>query len=566
MTMKNLRMGLFTVSIMVVILPMQVRSQQCTFCPTSVNNGSSSSALGYGNSALGGSSTVIGFRSESNAQGSIAIGKDLVVPSQFPYNIVIGSGYNENNKLINSFGPSLIVGFGSNIHTFIVYTAPSNGKTGKVGIGSVTSPQAKLHIKADTDEPATLKLEATGTLGDNIFSRILFTPNHIIQAADNQNFTFTTQSTRHFVFQNGNVGIGTANPQRKLHVAGDIEFSGNLYKNGLLYSGSNWTLNEGDIYRLNGKVGIGISKPEAKLEVHGTLSLGYNVHVPQDQNNMIVEGKVGIGTFAPTEKLEVFGKTRTSQLQIIDGLYPGYLLLSDELGNALWTDPESITNIGPWTRQGDFVFVADSRKVGIGTSQPQQALHVVGNMLLGNNGNIIGNRTSWQPLKIFAGDDENQAHISLHGNHTEAGSIKLYSRGTEGQIEFHNQSMKVMSIRADNSVVIGNPDNSCLVFINGELTANQVRVNTGFWWDKVFSPNYPLMPLAELGNFIAKNRHLPEIPNETEVLDKGVELGEMNGLLLKKIEELTLYLLEQDRKINSLQTELQQIKKAGNNN
>lgn len=313
-------------------------------------------------------------------------------------------------------------------------------------------------------------------------------------------------------------------------------------------------------------MGIGITKPEAKLEIRGTVSVGYNVHVPQDQNNMIVEGKVGIGTFAPTEKLEVFGKTRTSQLQIIDGLYPGYLLLSDELGNALWTDPASITNIGPWTRHGDFVFVADNRKVGIGTDQPQQALHIVGNVLLGNNGNIIGNRTSWQPLKIFAGDDENQAHITLHGNHTEAGSIKMYSRGTEGQIEFHNQSMKVMSIRADNSVVIGNPDNSCLVFINGELTANQVRVNTSFWWDRVFRPDYALMPLPDLRDFIAQNHHLPDIPNEAKVLADGIELGEMNGLLLKKIEELTLYLLEQDRKINSLQTELQQLKNAGINN
>jgi hypothetical protein len=123
-----------------------------------------------------------------------------------------------------------------------------------------------------------------------------------------------------------------------------------------------------------------------------------------------------------------------------------------------------------------------------------------------------------------------------------------------------------LALKADNSIVFGDPDNACAVFVNGELTANQVRVNTGFWWDKVFNPGYPLMPLAELGDFIAKNRHLPEIPNEAEVLDKGVELGEMNGLLLKKIEELTLYLLEQDRKINSLQAELQQIKNAGINN
>ena len=74
------------------------------------------------------------------------------------------------------------------------------------------------------------------------------------------------------------------------------------------------------------------------------------------------------------------------------------------------------------------------------------------------------------------------------------------------------------------------------------------------------------MPLAELQTFITQNSHLPDIPKETEVLEQGVDLGEMNGLLLKKIEELTLYLLEQDRKINTLQTELQQIKNAGINN
>ncbi|MDP3461564.1 MAG: hypothetical protein Q8S18_02120, partial [Bacteroidales bacterium] len=193
--MKNLQIALFTISIMAVILPMQLRSQ-CTFCPTSVTNGSSSSALGYGNSALGGSSTVIGFRSEANAQGSIAIGKDLVIPSQFPYNIAIGSGYNENNKLINSFGPSLIVGFGSNIHTFIVNTAPSNGSTGRVGIGNVTSPEAKLHIRADAGEDADLFLEPTG---ENQTAQIRLGQNNNISAKDNGNMHFETTPDKAFV-------------------------------------------------------------------------------------------------------------------------------------------------------------------------------------------------------------------------------------------------------------------------------------------------------------------------------------------------------------------------------
>jgi hypothetical protein len=154
----------------------------------------------------------------------------------------------------------------------------------------------------------------------------------------------------------------------------------------------------------------------------------------------------------------------------------------------------------------------------------------------------------------------------MNSNYNNAGSIKIYSVGSEGQIEFHNENMKVMSIRADNNVNFGNPDYSTNLFVNGEITANQMRVNTSFWWDKVLKPDYELMPLTELQTFITQNSHLPDIPKETEVLEQGVDLGEMNGLLLKKIEELTLYLLEQDRKINTLQEELQQIKNAGNYN
>ncbi len=165
---------------------------------------------------------------------------------------------------------------------------------------------------------------------------------------------------------------------------------------------------------------------------------------------------------------------------------------------------------------------------------------------------------------IFTAMNDGSSHIQyLLKDHQ--GSLAEVA-GSEGQIEFHNQNLKVMSIKADNSVVFGNPDIACEVFINGELTTNQIRVNTGFWWDRVFSPDYALMPLNDLRDFITQNHHLPEIPPEAEVLESGIDLGEMNGLLLKKIEELTLYLLEQDSKINNLQTELQQIKNAGNNN
>jgi hypothetical protein len=100
-----------------------------------------------------------------------------------------------------------------------------------------------------------------------------------------------------------------------------------------------------------------------------------------------------------------------------------------------------------------------------------------------------------------------------------------------------------------------------------EVTMNAMNIS---WFDHVFSQDYKLMPLSELEQFIKQNRHLPDIPSETEIKEKGgFDLGEMNGLLLKKVEELTLYTIEQHKLIESLtkqieklQVQVQEIKSA----
>lgn len=72
------------------------------------------------------------------------------------------------------------------------------------------------------------------------------------------------------------------------------------------------------------------------------------------------------------------------------------------------------------------------------------------------------------------------------------------------------------------------------------------------WSDYVFKPTYKLIPLSEVKTYIDQNQHLPEIPSEEEVKKDGINLGEMNKLLLKKVEELTLYLIEKDNETKSL--------------
>ena len=64
--------------------------------------------------------------------------------------------------------------------------------------------------------------------------------------------------------------------------------------------------------------------------------------------------------------------------------------------------------------------------------------------------------------------------------------------------------------------------------------------------------NYRLPPLTEVETFVRQHRHLPDVPSEADVLAEGQDLGEMNKLLLKKVEELTLYLIDQQRQLDAL--------------
>ena len=89
--------------------------------------------------------------------------------------------------------------------------------------------------------------------------------------------------------------------------------------------------------------------------------------------------------------------------------------------------------------------------------------------------------------------------------------------------------------------------------VNGKIWSHEVEVKLTDWWDEVFYKNYRLMPLNDLENFVKTNKHLPDIPTEKEVLDNGIDLGKMNALLLKKVEELTLYVIEQQKRIEALE-------------
>jgi len=117
-----------------------------------------------------------------------------------------------------------------------------------------------------------------------------------------------------------------------------------------------------------------------------------------------------------------------------------------------------------------------------------------------------------------------------------------------GNITAFNASLSG-SLTVTGSATIGN---GFYCSNDGHLRTKEVRVTLSGWSDFVFDDGYQLPTLAELERYVTANRHLPGIPTAKEVEEGGVDLGEMNALLLQKIEELTLYIIDLQKQIDEL--------------
>ncbi|WP_240975068.1 hypothetical protein [Chitinophaga fulva] len=113
----------------------------------------------------------------------------------------------------------------------------------------------------------------------------------------------------------------------------------------------------------------------------------------------------------------------------------------------------------------------------------------------------------------------------------------------------------------DNTVGIGTHQTAGYqLAVAGSMIAERIKVKTaGTWPDYVFEKDYPLPSLKSTAAFIQQHKHLPEMPSAKEVDSTGLDLGDMNARLLKKVEELTLHLIRQQEEIEKLQQQNQQI-------
>lgn len=398
--------------------------------------------------------------------------------------------------------------------------------TGNVGIGT-TSPSALLHVNGDA---------ILGNPTNNTYGKL---------AIQGPNLPATSESKRDIAFEFQSAGSALIRS----------------------YRGSTW-----DTYLqfLTTKLDAGFNSPSVRM------------HINHD-------GKIGIGTISPTEMLEVAGNIKSYRGNFI-GQTPGAnashgSLELREIGAVTTTqtsDDYAPRLILHWSginsksialgRNGNIKFndqnsttayakIETGEILGYGrgsfTGQTPGSSFSHGSLELREIGGVTTNQ----------GSDDYAPRLTFHWAGRLSSSIAM---GTSGNLKFNAQG----STTTFTGIEVGN------IFSNGNVAINTATVPTGYklavkgnviaeklvvktsttWPDFVFKKDYKLPSLNEVEQFIAKNSHLPEIPSAKEIESTGQDLGEMNRLLLKKVEELTLYLIDQKKTLEKQNSDIETLK------
>lgn len=205
-----------------------------------------------------------------------------------------------------------------------------------------------------------------------------------------------------------------------------------------------------------------------------------------------------------------------------------------------------------WTTNGTRIYNSNTGGVGIGISTPDgfQVNRSLTSESSQGTSNIRMGIMGGAPRLIF----------------DMAGSSPFQIDNSGGQLRIFNPGVVRMVINPDGNVGIGTTaPGSFKLAVEGKIGAREINVTTTTPWpDYVFDSNYKLSSLEEIKAYIKENKHLPEVPSAEEMEASGINLGEMNQLLLKKIEELTLYLIQDRELIDQLIKENQARKEELN--
>ncbi len=189
--------------------------------------------------------------------------------------------------------------------------------------------------------------------------------------------------------------------------------------------------------------------------------------------------------------------------------------------------------------------------VGIGTTIPTEKLDVIGSIRSTINSDEGGYIALSNPSKTGTNDAVIWRIFNMSGGYGNSLQFWGYSNTV-------NLGPK-LTIKDNGNVGIGTTTPTEKLSVNGNIKAKRLIVTQTGWADYVFDKNYTLMPVDSLSTYINTHKHLPEMPTTKDVQDNGVDVGNNQTLLLKKIEELTLYIIEQHKQLAQQNERIQKL-------
>lgn len=299
-----------------------------------------------------------------------------------------------------------------------------------------------------------------------------------------------------------------------------------------IHDGTNW------IERMrilpNGYVGIGTIAPTTKFAVWDTSTVAYT---PTGTGSAIPPGSIG----------QIYNQSWSdgnsahlvfTAINSAGNKNAAYIGVVSNSGSNSWTPDIVIGQRAVGNAWAERLRIASNGNMGIGLTNPTQKLDV--------NGVIQASGTP--------------AGIRFNSRQQDGNDYQWYSAAGSARLYDHNNTTDRIVISHDGNVGIGTASPQAKLAVNGDIFSRRVKVTLTGWADFVFEPEYKLPALSELETYIKANKHLPEVPSAAEVTKDGLDVGEMNKILLQKIEELTLHLIEQDKRSSAQEDEIRLLK------
>ncbi|MBI2273962.1 MAG: hypothetical protein HYU70_09215 [Bacteroidetes bacterium] len=437
---------------------------------------------------------------------------------------------------------------------------------GYIGIGTI-NPVSTLHIR-QTGDIATgfvkgIRLEGL-TNSFQISAGVQGVQNNYFGIADVLNNAY-----RFVINDAGKIGIGITSPVRKLDVYGTMRLSN---RDAAWTTGgwSNYLEIDPSVAGGGGLIWKKQSSGIARGIVANQGSMYFGRSTADDasagfDSDLMIgsNGNVGVGTTSPVSTLHI-----QQPGDIATGFVKGIRLEGLNYAYQLSTGVQGVSNsyfgIADVTNNAYRLVINDLGKIGIGTTNPQHNLDVQnvpngGGVSVGDGDLLTEDKSANIYLRPSTSSSARAVHqrnwlLSTYYD-MDAGSFSIRNSNNPGSDPYLDGITRFL-ITKDGRVGIGTTSPSEKFSVNGNISAKKIIVTQSGWSDYVFANDYKLRSLSALEAFIKQNKHLPEMPSAKEVEEQGISVGDNQALLLKKIEELTLYVIRQQKEIEDLKIEI----------